>query len=392
MRNLLGKPRESRLEGFRTLTLRHPLLLRAFEELWCAIRDSSPGSIIFIYGPTGVGKTTLLKGVKKHILEMMLSTMKIDPERIPIAIAQLVAPTSGSFDWKDYFKRLLIELEEPLIDHKIEMGAWDTSSIQFSNDGENNRQLLASDRPSGSRLRFACENTLRHRNLLALLLDDAQHLGIIGSGRKLLDQLNTIKSIADTSKRTHGLCGTYELIPLRNLNGQLSRRSIEIHFGRYQAQDKEQLQAFMNVLFNFQEHLPLRKTPDLISMWDYFYERSIGCVGVLKDWLTNSLGLALEDNSPTLTLEHLEHRAPSIAQCNSMLREAVDGERELNEGKEARAALRMNLGLEPKLFEGDPKASLTSDSERASKSVVKRGKHRVGTRKPKRDKIGMKVA
>ncbi|HST53800.1 MAG TPA: hypothetical protein VLJ61_17460 [Pyrinomonadaceae bacterium] len=223
---------------------------------------------------------------------------------------------------------------------------------------------------------------------LAVLLDDAQHLGVISSGRKLLDQLNTIKSVADRSLTTHCLCGTYELMPLRNLNGQLSRRSIDIHFGRYNAQDEEQRQEFINVLFTFQEHLPLIKTPDLVSRWDYFYERSIGCVGVLKDWLTRSLALALESESQTLTLKHLEHRALSVSQCATMLREAVDGEREFQEKDEARATLRMNLGLEPDSSGGEQKVVSISEVETIQKANTRRHKHRVGKRNPVRDKVG----
>lgn len=389
---LLDKPRKERLESFRAFTAEHFLLSRAFEELWCAIRDSSQGSIIFIYGPAGVGKTTLLKGIKKRIIELSLTTMKNDPERIPLAIIQMAAPTSGNFNWKDYFKYLLTELEEPLIDHKLRMEKWSGSPAYYLNVGENNVQLLASDKPSASRLQFASEQTLRRRKPMAVLLDDAQHLGIIGSGRKLLDQLNTIKSIADRSLTTHCLCGTYELMPLRNLNGQLSRRSIDIHFGRYNAKNEEQLQEFLNVLHTFQKHLPLIETPDLISMWDYFYERSIGCVGVLKDWLTRSLALALEDNSPTLTLKHLEHRALSVSQCNAMLRELVDGEREFQEQEEARAGLRINLGLETVPLSRASKEDSINSAEKSRKAGPRGRKQRVGMRNPVRDKVGKKVA
>lgn len=386
VRNLLNKPPKERLDGFRAFTVKHPLLLQSFEELWCAIRGSIQGTIIFIYGPAGVGKTTLLKGIKKRIIDTSLTTMKDDPERIPVALVLLPVPTLGNFNWKDYFKCLLTELEEPLVDHKVAMR--NISPATYPNISEYNMQLLTSNTASASRLRFASEKTLHRRKPLAVLLDDAQHLGVIGSGRKLLDQLNIIKSIADRSLTTHCLCGTYELMPLRNLNGQLSRRSIDIHFGRYNAQDIEQRQAFINVLFTFQEHLPLAKRPDLVSRWDYFYERSIGCVGVLKDWLTRSLALALESDGQTLTLKHLEHRALSVSQCATMLREAVDGEREFQENNEARATLRMNLGLEPDPPVEEQKVVSISEAERIQKARTRHHKRRVGTRKPVRDKIG----
>ncbi len=288
-KELLKRSADERLEYFRAFTVKHPLLLRAYEEVRCAIRDSNAGSIIFIQGPTGVGKTTLLHRLEKHLKEITIRELEKDKERIPVVKVQLAAPAHGNFDWKDYFKRLLLALEEPLVDYKVDMNRWHGSSPNIISSDESNINLICSDRPGMRPMRFASEQTLRHRRPLAVLLDDAQHFGIISSGRKLLDQLNTIKSLADESQVTHVLCGTYELVPLRNLNGQLSRRSIDIHFGRYHIDDENSQREYINVLYTFQQHLPFSDPPDLVSRWDYFYERSLGCVGVLKDWLTRSL-------------------------------------------------------------------------------------------------------
>lgn len=392
MRDVLKRSKQERLNAFKGFKVQHPLLLKAYDELWRAIKASHPGSIIIIFGPTGVGKTTLLEGISKRLIKMRLAELKNNPELMPVITVQLDAPTTGNFDWKDYFKRLLIEMDEPLVDHKIDMGRWNPSSPSYFSENPRNRQVIFSDKSSTSILRFACEQTLRRRNPLIVLLDEAQHLGIISSGRKLLDQLNTIKSIADKSLTTHGLCGTYELIPFRNLSGQLSRRSIDVHFGRYQAQNKAHREAFINVLFTFQHRLPLSETPDFISKWDYFYERCIGCIGVLKDWLTVALTSALEEDSRTLTLERLEQHAPSVTRCNSMLREAVDGEKEIEESMEARTKLRNTLGLEPLSLRTKQQPSLLRGTEQSSKTGKKGSKRRVGLRNPVRDEIGKKTA
>lgn len=240
-------------------------------------------------------------------------------------------------------------------------------------------------------MRFAYEQTLKHRRPVAVLIDDAQHLGILGSGRKLLDQLNIIKSISDESLVTHALCGTYEMIPFRNLNGQLSRRSINIHFGRYHADNAVHRQEFKNVLYTFQEHLPVQEPPDLLKRWDYFYERSIGCIGVLKDWLTRSLSLALESNSHTLPLKFIERRALSVSQCSSMLREAVAGEKEAEEREDGRQLLRTSLGLRDNHVVPDNESSPAHVSAPTTPISPKQGRQRVGSRKPVRDSIGTKA-
>ncbi|MDF5729753.1 MAG: hypothetical protein PUP92_17525 [Rhizonema sp. PD38] len=68
-------------------------------------------------------------------------------------------------------------------------------------------------------------------------------------------------------------------------------------------QDRQDFQAALLALF---KQVPLNvDLPSLMKHWLYFYERSIGCVGVLKDWLIRAVAAALYDQSDTLTLERL---------------------------------------------------------------------------------------
>jgi hypothetical protein len=64
--------------------------------------------------------------------------------------------------------------------------------------------------------------------------------------------------------------------------------------------------------------------------WLYFYERCIGCVGVLKDWLLRAVSAALDEGDDTLTLERVQEHALSISQCEQMALDAVEGEQKLN--------------------------------------------------------------
>ncbi|MBV8859776.1 MAG: AAA family ATPase [Acidobacteria bacterium] len=389
-RHLLNEPGATRLKYFRELKVKHPLLSSAYNELWSAVRDSNPGSIIFLLGPPGAGKSTLLEKTRARLTEAMLEELRVNMERLPVVMVQLNSPTHGSFDWIEYFKELLAEMEEPLIDYKEDIEALQDIRQRSHTRFQSNMRLLNSERPGVRALRLASFQTLKHRKPLAVLLDDAQHLGIVSSGRKLSDQLNAIKTQASKSLVTHVLCGTYELAPLRNLNGQLSRRSFDIHFKRYHANDVAQRDEFINVLYTFQQHIPLPKTSDLISRWDYFYERSIGCIGVLKDWLTRALSLAIGDNSETLSMEYIERRALSVTQCTNMLRETLVGEKEFEESEESRSFLRQNLKLPTMpivLTEQDPQASI-----KPMINSKPRRKGRVGKRNPKRDKIGVGAA
>lgn len=395
MEDMLREPAHVRLEYFKKRTIKHPLLISAFEELRSAILDSILGSIILLFGPTGVGKTTLLEQLYKSLTELLLPELKMDKGRLPIVLVQLDSPLPGKFDWKDYFRSLLSEMNEPEIERKINIDQWPGNNLNDNAITSPLRNGSNNNLPP-SAMRASAIQALKHRRPLGVLIDDAQHFGQIGSGRKLLNQVNIVKSMAVKSRVTHVLAGTYELLPFLNLNGQLSRRSIDIHLGRYHADNTVHKEEFINALYTFQQYLPLAETPDLASQWEYFYEGSIGCVGILKDWLTRSLALALKENSHTLLPKHIEQRALSLAKRSSILREITTGEKELEAAESDRAQLRIDMGLKGEIKELTIEAAKVNEAKDKSTPTPnvrpKRRNRQVGRRSPKRDAIGRRVA
>jgi hypothetical protein len=210
------------------------------------------------------------------------------------------------------------------------------------------------------------------------MIDEAQHLGKIPSGRRLLDQLDVVKSIANQTKTVHVLFGTYDLLAFRNLNGQLSRRSMNVHLARHRAEDPEDRQTFVNIVRSFEKELPFEDRPDLVSDWEFLYARSLGCVGVLKEWLLRAVTVASRSGGHRLTKANLEAQALSIAQCEQMHAETAHGELQLSETSEAVVRLRARMGL-------SAAAIAKSDPKQPASSVNFR---RPGQRLPTRDVVG----
>jgi hypothetical protein len=216
------------------------------------------------------------------------------------------------------------------------------------------------------------EQALRQRQTAAVIVDEAQHLKKIAGGRRLLDQMDVLKSLASLTGTVHVLVGTYELLGLADLSAQLNRRSCEIHFPRYRADDPQDMAAFQSVLLTFQRHLPLTQEPDLVGHTEYFYEQSVGCVGVLKNWLTRALALALQDKAETVTQQHLEHCAEPARKLLRMAREIKEGEESLQEREAQRIELRQLLSMPAQPTQKRPTQP----------------KRRTVERKPSRDPVG----
>ena len=385
-RELLSEPVSARLAYFVGKVVAHPRLKEAHEALMSALRRPGDASLILVFGPTGVGKTTLRLRVERQLIEESLPELEKDPGRLPVVALEAVAPESGQFNWKDYYLRALTALEEPLARHKID----------YSQRGEGRVCPMAirrdrvgqpeSWRAAAPALRRALEQALLARRPSAFILDEAQHLGKMASGRRLLDQMDALKSLSAMTGTVHVLIGTYELLRLADLSAQLSRRSTEIHFGRYCADSAEDLRAFRSVLLTFQRHLPLAVEPDLLGRYEYLYERSVGCVGVLKSWLNRALAAVLEEGGDSLGERHLAGQAEPTRKLLSLAREIKEGE-EATAGRDREGE---ELGL---LLGTAVKAIRVAQPELGQRSPPKDGdsRHRVGRvgqRRPVRDPAG----
>src|SRR5215510_14553551 len=110
---LLTQPVQTRLDYFRSYTIAHPLLVEIDAALRRAIEEPGGASLILVYGPTGVGKTTLRLRVEQRLKQVFLPAAETQAGRIPVLSMEAVAPEGGSFSWLSYYRRALQAMAEP---------------------------------------------------------------------------------------------------------------------------------------------------------------------------------------------------------------------------------------------------------------------------------------
>jgi hypothetical protein len=279
------------------------------------------------------------------------------------------------FNWGDNFARLLYAVEEPLVARKIH-----PDEVKLD-DGK--RRITSRQGSSAKALQFAYEKLLQYRRPIAVLLDEAQVI-VNSPAARLTHQLDVIKSVAADTGVPHILFGTYGLLEVRNLDGQVARRSTDIHFPRY-SNAGEEYQQFVNTVESLALAMPFKTPPNLMDFIGLLHEKSAGCIGLLKPWLGRAYSLALRKNASTVTLEDLEDSVLSEDKLAIIFDEIFNGEKAMQEAVDKYAASFNSLfGKE----EHEAETMDPSDGAKEPEQPQAPIKNKPGVRKASRDQIG----
>lgn len=314
---------------FGEATITHRLLDQTHRSIMRTIRQPAGFTFLLIYGPTGVGKTRMIASLHREILAMgspapasacQVLTISADP------------PDGSPFNRGYFYQTLLTRLGEKTYPLQVQIASHaDHSPLKRRRLPK--AAINSNDIPE---LREATKEAIPRHELEVLIIDEAHHMLYAGDGAQgsiLQEQLAWLKSLSIAAPNMlYILVGTYDLLNFGRLNGELSRRCQPIHFPRYQLQREEDCVEFQAGLFHLLQKVPLQvDTATLVKdYWLYFYERSVGCIGILKDWLTRAVSTALSERKDTLTLDWLQDHALEVEQCQQMMLDAFEGEQKLN--------------------------------------------------------------
>lgn len=298
------------------------------------------GDILAIMGPTGVGKSVLGHYLVENALKTHVAEMLADAGLTPAIRVEAVASGEDEFSWRLFYQGILEQLGEDL----------SMPRQNFDVDPTSGRLLRARRTPTNTLagLRTAVERALVARKVQFLVIDEAAHIFRQCSRRKLIIQLDTLKSLSNTSGVQLVLIGSYDLYELLFLSGQLARRIQVVHFSRYRQDVNADVRAFKACVQQFQNAYKPLWGDSLMKHAEALMENTLGCVGTLKAVLKRAVKFA--NGRGGWSIDALQSALLTQTQREQILREILDGEqriapgvtRELHPTKVAAAGKRSN--------------------------------------------------
>src|SRR6266550_4009557 len=376
---------QARLDAFINFKVKHPRLEEMDRDLMRRISGHRRYTILAVFGATGVGKSTVMQRVAEK-----LRAEEPNPSVVPVVVIKASPEDVGASARLDYYRKVLKQLQGHVaVSDRVK------NLPLFTNPERKSR-----DPAEWLEMRDAVQYALALLRVKVVFVDEAQHLMYVDTPHKPTAQLDWLKTFTEQTNVLHVLVGNFDLYDCCHLNAQAARRMRDLPFARYHLDNATECAEFATALRTFLEEVPLEVDVDgLLSHWRWFGEWSLGCIGVLSDWLVETVDDLCKRGETTLTIETLQRHALQPDQRARMEIEARTGERKVELGKtKGEEDLKRLLGNPaplPGTTPSDQSANGASDlSASPEEGVSTGGKTRIeraATRDPVGDKVKMKT-
>jgi hypothetical protein len=372
-----------RLEAFKAYKVKHPRLEEMDRHLMRAIHGHRSYTLLALYGASGVGKSTVMKRVAERC-----RAEEPDASVVPAVIVQASPEDIGTSARLDYYRQVLDQLRGHVaVQDRVMHLALARHPEQKSRDPVEWLDM-----------REAVVSALELLRVKVVFVDEAQHLMYVDTPHKLTAQLDWLKTLTNRTNVLHVLVGNFDLYDFCHLNAQAARRMRDLPFSRYHVDNHLECEEFVGALRALLERVPLAvDVPDLLSHWRWFGEWSLGCIGVLGDWMVETVDTLCHEGATTLTIEALTRHALQPDQRVRMEMEARTGEHKVERAKAQSEQELQHLLANPTTLPGsgasprleapgasDGRVSLDTARSTHTRSRIERAAHRdpVGAQVP----------
>lgn len=336
-------------------TLNHHHFSHTLTEAQTFLHAARAGDILFIEGPTKVGRQTLIRRLFKEEVLPLRAEMEQNQELMPIVVLQappMIQPET-------YLRDLLNRLTEELIPETNE----DKQRVMFGG------YEILDDSASNDKRRRRVEILLQARGTRTLIIYNAHYLTpqISTRNRQYRSMLDILQALAEFGNTRLVLVGNYGTFDADRISTSVLSRSSVIELPAYRVAESEEAAGhWSDAVHALAGMLPPAFQREVLKCEGLVLDGSLGCVGLLVEWLRRAYLLKQRSSSDTSFVACLEKTQYSY---NQLLALSNDLYKEPSWEQNPRKLLRRKLGIVK-----------TSESPKQ--------KRRPGQRNPMRDPVG----
>lgn len=233
---------------------------------------------------------------------------------LPVVVVEAVnTGPHGIFSTKAFTQRMLDAVKHPILSIG-DASIYDDVAYQKMR------------RKTEAEFRSALERALIVRRTKYLFIDEAQHVKYVSNNTQAENSvMDSWKCLAQTTGVVLVVVGAYPILGVLNKSPHLLGRKHQVHLPRYRM-NRDDLQDFSWILANYDQVMDIESSiGSLRNCSEFLYEGSLGCIGLLRGWLSRASAFAAIE-SKGVTKKILGDTVLSDADLAAISQEIKDGE------------------------------------------------------------------
>lgn len=287
--------------------VQHPAYEGPRQRLRKALDEHRPGHMVFIIGPSGVGKTTMRRSVMQ---EMFGNPAHWGRGRVPVAETFATLPHGAYFSSRQLAKSLLDELHAPTLNWLLQ-GSHLEPAVK-----EAIRDELADSAQAWENIRLKRSTEGDHwgmvqRSLVArgckyVSIDQVTALLVNHRDTSPADHTLHLMALAEASGVMFVMTGVHKASQLWAVHSELRRRVITVWVPPYSDRRKEDEIPFLRLLKSLSAKYPLSHEELLLKMSADILAATGGVFAEIVELLERAKSMAAEAGNVRILKRHIE--------------------------------------------------------------------------------------